>query len=250
MPKMGRSRSMASWIKASSASSRWSSGGSVSGRGSVPKRLGLTSVPPMSMRPWKPLRESLFSTLDSEGFDAGDARGCGVRHDLLLVAVRDEDALAHTFYSHNNERVRYLLILLLMQPQVELKDKLYGRFSPTTDVTADRVSYATEYGMRVPAIVYHRAGATINLHPGLIIIAKDKSYSYAAGIVYARAGAVVLTFDPIGEFERDWQKRSGVALPDDGMAQRRAELMQMDIAQGTRYLASRKDVDPKHIAVD
>jgi hypothetical protein len=145
--------------------------------------------------------------------------------------------------------VHYLLILLLMQPQVELKDKLYGRFSPTTDVTADRVSYATEYGMRVPAIVYHRAGATINLHPGLIIIGKDKSYSYAAGIVYARAGAVVLTFDPVGEFERDWQKRSGVALPDDGLAQRRAELMQMDIAQGTRYLASRKDVDPKHIAV-
>jgi len=92
------------------------------------------------------------------------------------------------------------------------------------------------------------------LHPGLIIVNghggdKSSSDAYSAGILYARAGAVVLTFDPMGEFERDWQKRSGVELPEDGMAQRRAELMQMDIAQGTRYLASRKDVDPKHILV-
>jgi hypothetical protein len=108
--------------------------------------------------------------------------------------------------------------------------------------------------MRVPAIVYHRAGATINLHPGLIIVNADggdksSGYAYCAGILYARAGAVVLTFDPIGEFERDWQKRSGVELPADGLAQRRSELTQMDIAQGTRYLASRTDVDPKHIVV-
>ena len=84
-----------------------------------------------------------------------------------------------------------------------VNEKLYGRFSPTSDVTADRVSYATDYGMRVPAIVYHQAGATITKHPGIVIVNGhngDKSswYAYWAGILYARAGAVVLTYDPIG----------------------------------------------------
>lgn len=141
----------------------------------------------------------------------------------------------------------------------DLKPKLYGRFSPTKDITADRVSYASDYGLRVPAIVYHQAGATINKHPALIIVnghSGDKSswYAYWAGILYARAGAVVLTYDPIGEFERNWQKQSAtrqhdIDLQPADMARRLSGLMITDIMQGVRYLAQRTDVDEKNIAV-
>jgi dienelactone hydrolase len=113
--------------------------------------------------------------------------------------------------------------------------------------------------MLVPAIVYHQAGATIAKHPALIIVnghGGDKSswYAYWAGILYARAGAVVLTYDPIGEFERNWQKRSGTRQHDteqepDDMARRLSGLMITDIMQSARYLAQRPDVDPKNIAV-
>jgi dienelactone hydrolase len=141
----------------------------------------------------------------------------------------------------------------------EPAEKLYGRFAATKDVTADRVSYKTLYDLRVPAIVYHQAGATITKHPALIIVnghGGDKASWYAvwAGILYARAGAVVLTYDPIGEYERNWQKRSGTRQHDtdlgsEDMARRLAGLMIADIMQGARYLAGRTDVDPKNIAV-
>ena len=144
-------------------------------------------------------------------------------------------------------------------PLPRLGEKLYGHFAPTKDVSADRVSYGTDYGMRIPAIVYHQAGATISKHPALIIVnghGGDKSswYAYWAGILYARAGAVVLTYDPIGEFERNWQKRSSTRQHDtelapDDMARRLSGLMITDILQGVRYLSERTDVDPKNIAV-
>ena len=113
--------------------------------------------------------------------------------------------------------------------------------------------------MRVPAIVYHQAGMTIVRHPALIIIngrGGDKSSWYAvwAGLLYARGGAVVLTYDPLGEFERNWQKKSGTrqAETDLGsaeMARRLSALALQDVLQGARYLAGRTDVDPKGIAV-
>jgi hypothetical protein len=89
------------------------------------------------------------------------------------------------------------------QPLPALQEKSYGRFLPVADVRAERVSYSTDYGLRVPAIVYREAGPTITAHPAIIIVnghGDDKSswYSYWAGILYARAGAVVLTYDPIG----------------------------------------------------
>jgi dienelactone hydrolase len=153
--------------------------------------------------------------------------------------------------------------LRVPDPLPQLAVKTYGRFVPAKDVAADRVSFATDYGLRVPAIVYHQAGATIARHPALIIVNghggdKSSSYAYSAGILYARAGAVVLTYDPIGEYERNWQKRSGTRqhdtpfappLASDDMARRLAGLMIADIMQATRYLAERTDVEPKNIAV-
>ena len=140
-----------------------------------------------------------------------------------------------------------------------LREKSYGQFNPAPDVVAERVSYSTDYDLKVPAIVYHGAGATIVKHPALVIVnghSGDKSsvYAYWAGILYARAGAVVLTYDPIGEYERNKERRSGTnqhdepVAPDD-MALRMTGLMTTDVLQAVHYLGSRKDVDEKRIAV-
>lgn len=138
-------------------------------------------------------------------------------------------------------------------------EKFYGKFTPAPGVAADRVSYGTDYSLRVPAIVYHPAGATIEKHPALIVVnghGGDKSSWYAswAGILYARAGAVVLTYDPIGEYERNKDRQSKTGQHDtyiapDDMARRMAGLMVTDIMQAVSYLDTRKDVDPKRIAV-
>lgn len=138
-------------------------------------------------------------------------------------------------------------------------EKFYGKFSPASGVAADRVSYATGYSLRIPAIVYHPAGATIIKHPALIVVnghGGDKSswYAYWAGILYARAGAVVVTYDPIGEYERNKDRESNTGQHDiyiapDEMARRMAGLMVTDIMQTVSYLETRKDVDTKRIAV-
>ncbi len=96
-------------------------------------------------------------------------------------------------------------------------------------------------------------------HPAIVVVnghAGDKSswYAYWAGILYARAGAVVLTYDPIGEYERNAERRSGTNQHDeyiapDDMARRMGGLMVTDAMQAVSYLLTRKDVDRKHIAV-
>ena len=145
------------------------------------------------------------------------------------------------------------------QPLPALQAKPYDHFSPAAGVTADRVSYATDYGLRVPAIVYHPAGATILQHPALVVVnghGGDKSswYAYWAGILYARAGAVVLTYDPIGEYERNALRESNTLqhdeiIPPDDMGRRMGGLMVTDVMQAVNYLVSRRDVDAKRIAV-
>jgi dienelactone hydrolase len=139
------------------------------------------------------------------------------------------------------------------------EEKTYGSFSPAPGVTADRVSYATAYSLRVPAIVYHPAEHKRTRRPALVIVnghGGDKTswYSYWAGILYARAGGVVLTYDPIGEFERNHLRESGTSQHDpyiapDDMARRMGGLMVEDVMAGVHYLRRRKDVDKSRIAV-
>jgi dienelactone hydrolase len=139
------------------------------------------------------------------------------------------------------------------------EQKLYGTFSPAPGVSADRVSYATGYSLRVPAIVYHPAEHKRMRRPALVIVnghGGDKSswYAYWAGILYARAGAVVLTYDPIGEFERNHLRESGTSqhdayIPPDDMARRMGGLMVQDVMSAVNYLRTRKDVDRSRIAV-
>ncbi len=137
--------------------------------------------------------------------------------------------------------------------------KKYGTFSAAPGVLADRVSYATAYDLRVPAIVYHPQKPTVKRGPALIIVnghGGDKSswYAYWAGILYARAGAVVLTYDPIGEFERNQLRESSTnqhdnLLQPEDMGRRMGGLMVDDIRHAVSYLRKRKDVDRGRIAI-
>src|SRR5450432_358496 len=88
-------------------------------------------------------------------------------------------------------------------PPPALGSQLHGQFEPEPGIAADRVSYSTEFGMLVPAVVYHPKDTSVK-RPAFIVVnghGGDKYSWYAqySGILYARAGAVVLTFDPAGE---------------------------------------------------
>ena len=95
--------------------------------------------------------------------------------------------------------------------------------------------------------------------PALIVVnghGGDKSswYAYWAGILYARAGAVVLTYDPIGEYERNAERKSAssqhdkILQPEEQMGRRMGGQMVTDVMQAASYLLERTDVDPKRIA--
>ena len=178
----------------------------------------------------------------------------------LFLFVSGSVVIGASHQDWNELRAQVEATLHVSRALPGLDDKNYGKFSPAPGVDADRVSYATAYGLRVPAIVYRPAGATIEQHPALVIVnghGGDKSswYAYWAGILYARAGAVVLTYDPIGEYERNTERRSAtrahdaVIEPKEELGRRLAGLMLTDVMQAVAYLSQRKDVDPKRIAV-
>src|SRR3954452_7219971 len=180
-----------------------------------------------------------------------------LRVGLILLLVTCGDSAERKDWKALREQIRETLHISEHLPNPE--EKLYGSFSPAANVSADRVSYATAYGLRVPAIVYHPAEHKRTRRPAPVIVnghGGDKSswYAYWAGILYARAGAVVLTYDPIGEFERNHLRESGTSQHDpyiapDDMARRMGGLMVEDVMSGVKYLGRRKDVDKGRIAV-
>ena len=148
--------------------------------------------------------------------------------------------------------------LFIPDPLPKLTPTNFGSFSPADGVIAERVSYGTSYGMRVPAIVYRPTKRIARL-PGLVIVnghSGDKTswYAFYSGILYARAGAVVVTYDPVGEDERNSDRKSetnthDTVVPGEQMPARMGGQMITDILQTVSYLLSREDVDPKKIAV-
>lgn len=148
--------------------------------------------------------------------------------------------------------------LAVPNPLPPLKPAFYGQFFPEPGVIAEKVTYGTEYGMRVPAVIYRPEHAGRAL-PALVVVNghggdKYSWYSFYTGILYARAGAVVLTYDPIGEGERNSERRSGTRAHDrvvdvSGYPQHLSGLMIADAMQAVSYLQQRPDVDPRHIVV-
>lgn len=145
-----------------------------------------------------------------------------------------------------------------------LQPKVWSTFSPTAGVLADRVTYATADGMRVPAIVYRPDPKTTHFKgklPGIVLVTghggdKFSWYAFYGGMLFAKAGAVVVTYDPLGSGERNSARTPG-AYPSEHDAfvdtphwgQRLGGLMQVDVMQGVTYLQSLPQVDASRIGV-
>jgi dienelactone hydrolase len=146
---------------------------------------------------------------------------------------------------------------LFLEQNIPTNPKVYSTQPITKDIRVERLSFATQYGMRVPAIAYvptHVNGKA----PAILIVAghggdKTSWYEVYAGLLYASAGAIVLTYDPAGEDERNPTRASDTRLHDQPTALKHPEriggLMVEDAIQAQRYLRERKDVDPARIAV-
>jgi dienelactone hydrolase len=165
------------------------------------------------------------------------------------------------------EEIRNALFVPKKLPPLEAR--VWSSFSPVAGVIADRVTYRTASGMLVPAIVYrpeHWAGEGKGAKlPGIVIVNghggdKFSWYAFYSGMMFAQAGAEVVTYDPIGEGERNIEKRSQASAHDriveapagvgaDDWGQRLAGLMQVDLMQAVTYLSHRREVDPQRIAV-
>lgn len=138
-----------------------------------------------------------------------------------------------------------------------LDAKTHRRFEPALGVTAEAVTYATQFGTRVPAILYLPKPLPAGKLPAFIVVNghggdKFSWYAFYSGILYARAGAAVLTYDPAGEGERNRERKSGTRAHDalkgdQQLARRLAGLMMTDVRQAVSYLAARPEVDATRI---
>ena len=155
-------------------------------------------------------------------------------------------------------RRRIKEVLFVPEPAPALAAVSYGGFEPTPGVVAERIAYGTEFGMRIPAILYRPAKQGKRKAPGIVVVnghGGDK-YSWSSfytGMLYAKAGAVVITYDPIGEGERNAERKSvtrqhDIAVPPEEMGRRMAGLMITDVRQAVSYLSQRPEVDPGRIA--
>ena len=138
--------------------------------------------------------------------------------------------------------------------------KSYGTITSSPGVVIEHVSYRTAYNLRIPADVYRPANPPKGKMPAIVVVNghgadKSSSYSCYTGVLYARAGAVVVTYDPIGEGERndDYKDFTGehdrLISDPPSMPPRLGGLMVTDVVQAVSYLARRPDVDPHRIAV-
>jgi dienelactone hydrolase len=149
-----------------------------------------------------------------------------------------------------------------IDPLPDRNPEVHRRFTPTLGVRAEAVTYGTQFGLRVPAIVYlpdPLPKTTSGKVPAFIVVNghggdKFSWYAFYTGILYARAGAVVLTYDPTGEGERNSQRLSGTRAHDKikgdaVLARKQAGLMITDVMQAVSYLSQRPEVDAQRIGV-
>ena len=185
-----------------------------------------------------------------------------IRRALIVFSILCSTAYAQVAGKNqvNEWRKQMRQALFIPDPLPKLEVENYTTFTPTPGVVAERVSYKTEYGLRVPAIVYRPATQPKGKVPGMVLVnghGADKTswYAYYTAILYAKAGAVVVTYDPIGEGESNDDHQDGVGehdkkiLDPPSMPARMGGLMITDIMQAVSYLIQRRDVDSKRIAV-
>jgi dienelactone hydrolase len=155
-------------------------------------------------------------------------------------------------------RVRANQALFIDSPLPPLTAHTFAKLPVDNNVRIEHVTFATQFGLRIPAIIY----IPTRLHgkvPAIVVVnghGGDKSSWYAVytGLLYATAGAVVVTYDPAGEFERSVTRASEAGEHDKPMPglthlERIGGLMIEDAQQAVRYAASRPEVDTSRIAV-
>src|SRR6266516_3381052 len=135
--------------------------------------------------------------------------------------------------------------LFVPDPLPPINAQSHGTFEPTSDVIAERITYQTQFGLRIPAILYLPKSHRGKL-PALIVVNghggdKYSWYAFYSGVMYARGGTAVLTYDPIGEGERNAERKSGTRAHDkvltpDEMGRRMGGLMVTDVMQALSYL--------------
>ena len=154
-------------------------------------------------------------------------------------------------------------------PLPELAPRLHRTFTPAVGVRAEAITYATQQGMRVPAILYlpdpmpKNPNGTPQKIPAIVIICghggdKYSCYAYYAGIAFARGGAAVLTYDQAGEGERSRNRTSGtrehdqlrgsIDIAPDIAARHLLGLFLTDVRQAVSYLYTRPEIDLTRIA--
>lgn len=181
---------------------------------------------------------------------------------LFLAAAAASLTLRAGVFTHADAaalRARLRASFCIPTPLPDLDARVTRRFRPAAGVAAEAVTYATELGTRIPAIVYRPDPLPAGKIPALVVItghAGDKYswYSYYTGILYARAGALVVTYDQIGEGERNASRRSATRAHDtitgdEEMGRRLNGLMQTDAMQGVSYALAQPEVDPERIGV-
>jgi cephalosporin-C deacetylase-like acetyl esterase len=141
-------------------------------------------------------------------------------------------------------------------PVPALSPKLHSTFEPTPGVLAERITYSTQYNMRVPVILY-RPKTPAAKAPAIVIVNGHRGDKYSwypiyAGMLYAKAGAFVLTYDPTGKANATANASPARAHdkvePIPELGQRLGGLMLTDVMQAVSYLSARSEVDPNRIA--
>ena len=176
----------------------------------------------------------------------------------LLLSATLAHAQATTPAQLEHLRVQAIHALKIDNPLPPLSAHNFGSFDASPDIRIEHVTFATQYGMRVPAIVYVPKHLKRKA-PAIVVVCGhggDKSSWYAVytGMLYAKAGAVVVTYDLIGEFERATTRGSEAGEHDrliPGLIHTEyvGGLMMEDVLQATRYAASRADVDARRVAI-
>jgi dienelactone hydrolase len=174
----------------------------------------------------------------------------------VLLAQESSPPKPLTAAQQNQWRSQILAALHVPTPLPALEPESHGSFEPAPGVVANRVTYRTQFGLRIPAILYLPKVSGKKL-PGLIVVNghggdKFSWYAFYSGILYARAGAAVLTYDPIGEGERNIDRLSGTRAHDkrlqpDEMGRRLGGQMVTDVMQAVSFLRQRPEVDPTRI---
>ncbi len=191
--------------------------------------------------------------------------GDAVAHDPLLRA-REAPCVKVVAPPASKAQIRQWLAdvhrdLYLPDPLPRPEAELYATQEIAPGVTIEKLSYTTAYGLRVPAIVYRPTSLPHGSRMPAIVVVNghggDKSswYAFYTGVLYARAGAVVLTYDPIGEGERNDEHKDFTGEHDQlvpspaSMPVRLGGLMVADAMQAVSTLLARPDVDPHRIAM-